>query len=180
MLLLYLSFIDDEENISKFEIIYNEYRKRMLDAACSILKNQEDSEDAVQNTFISIAKNMKAIDDPISVKTLSYVLKATKNTAVNMLKKRKREATASIENIDDIPDEDFIEKLDIHIKFNNVVNAIVALDDKYKDVLYYHFVMDMTVNETAKSLDRNVSTVKQQLVRGKKLLINSLKDENND
>lgn len=180
MLIFYMSFIDDEKDKSKFEIIYYEYRKRMYDVAYSILNNKEDAEDTVHNTFISIARNMKAIDEPISVKTLSYVLKATKNTALNLINKNKREMVISIDNIEDIPDKEFMERLHIQLELNNLINAIMGLDDKYKDVLYLHFVMGMTINEVASLLNRKKSTVKQQLVRGKKLLINSLKDENND
>ena len=78
MIAFYMAFIDDEDDGEKFEIIYNEYRKRMVSTAYSILRNHEDAEDAVHEAFIRIAKNMKAIDDPKSKKTLAYVITATK------------------------------------------------------------------------------------------------------
>ncbi len=52
MLAFYMAFIDDEDDREKFEIIYNEYRKRMVSTAYSILRNHEDAEDAVHDTFI--------------------------------------------------------------------------------------------------------------------------------
>lgn len=39
MLALYMSFIDDEDEKDKFEIIYHEYRKRMVSTAYSVLHN---------------------------------------------------------------------------------------------------------------------------------------------
>ena len=90
MLALYMSFIDSEDDREKFEIIYNEYRKRMVSTAYSILHNHEDAEDAVHDAFIRIAKNMKSIDDPKSKKTLAYVITATKNNAINIFNKNKR------------------------------------------------------------------------------------------
>lgn len=180
MLFLYLSFIDDEKDKSKFEVLYYEYRDRMMDMALSVLHNKEDAEDAVHNTFIAIAKNMKSIDEAKSARTLSYVLKATKNTSINMLKKRNKHETISLDDIRDISDEEFYEKLNLKQQYNDVVKAIVKLDDKYKDVLFYHFVSDMTANEISKLLGRKQSTVKQQLVRGKVLLFKILGDDSDN
>lgn len=180
MLFLYLSFIDDEKDKSKFEIIYYEYRERMLAMAISVLHNNEDAEDAVHNTFISIARNMKSIDEPKSNRTLSYVLKATKNTSINMLNKRNKHITTDVDNIKDIEDEKFFNRIKIEEQYNEVVNAIVNLEEIYKDVLFYHYVYDMKVKDIAELLGRKQSTVKQQLVRGKKLLLKVLGDDENN
>ncbi|MCC8016083.1 MAG: RNA polymerase subunit sigma-24, partial [Clostridiales bacterium] len=90
MLYLYLAMIDDDIDRNKFEIIYYNYRKRMVYEAYIVLHNAEDAEDAVHDTFIKIARNIKSIDNPNSRKTLSYVLKAVKNTAINMYNKNKK------------------------------------------------------------------------------------------
>lgn len=175
MLALYMTFIDDEKNKPKFEIIYYTYREKMLLMADSVLHNRQDAEDAVHDTFIKIARNMKSIGEPESNKTLSYVLKATKNTAINLHDKNKsNDNRIYFDNIDDISDHEFLDKLDISENYNKVVQAILKLDDKYKDVMFYHFVQEMKVSEVADLLGRKKSTVKQQLVRGKKLLLETL------
>lgn len=130
MLAFYMMLIDDEQNKSKFEQLYYEYRDRMMYVALSVLHNNEDSEDAVHNAFIGIAKNMDSIGEVASVQTLSYVLKATKNTAINMLGKNKRYETVDIENFDVVSDDDFFASLDVKERYNEVVNAIVNLDEK--------------------------------------------------
>lgn len=56
------------------------------------------------------------------------------------------------------------------IEYERIVEAIASLDEIYREALYYHFVLEMSVPEVAKLLDCKVSTVKQRLVRGKKLL----------
>lgn len=178
MLTLYMSFIDDENDKPKFEIIYYTYRERMLLMAESVLHNRQDAEDAVHDTFIKIARNMKSIDEPESVRTLSYVLKATKNTAINLNNKNKsNENRVYMDSIDDISDKEFFEKLNISENYNAVVHAILEFDDIYKDVLFYHFVQEMKVSEIADLLNRKRSTVKQQLVRGKKILLETLDKE---
>lgn len=178
MLFLYLAIIDDEDDRDKFEIIYYSYRKRMVFEAYSILRNSFDAEDAVHETFIKIARNIKAIDDPDSTKTLSYVLKAVKNTAINMYNKNKKSNDfVDIDTVQNMADEDFFEKLEISENYDEVVKAIRRLNDKYRDVLFYHYVSDMKISDIADLLGRKKSTVQQQLVRGKKLLIESLETD---
>lgn len=64
----------------------------------------------------------------------------------------------------------FVEKICNNIEYERILSAIVSMKDIYKEVMYYHFVMDLSIPEVAKMLNCKVSTVKQRLVRGKKLL----------
>ena len=175
MLALYLAIIDDEDDRVKFEKIYYNYRKRMVYEAYSILHNKADAEDAVHDTFIKIARNMKSIDDPDSDKTLWYVLKAVKNTAIHILHKNEKVTSlAELGDVEKMTDENFFEKLGISENYKEVVDAIRCLDDTYRDAMFYHFVSEMKISEIAELLGRKKSTVQQQLVRGKKLLLEIL------
>lgn len=174
MLVFYMSIIDDEKEKSKFELLYNQYRNIMMSVALGVLHNKEDAEDAVHNTFIALARNMKSIGDVESTATKYYVIKATRNTSINMLNKNKKHNEISLEWINDIPDNDFVENLDLKQRYNDVVKAISSLDDTYRDVLFYHFVSDMTSKQIADLLGKKHSTIKQQLVRGKKILLSVL------
>ena len=56
MLILYMSFIDDEIHRRLFEKIYMTYRKQMFLVARAVLSNDSDAEDAVHDVFLKIAK----------------------------------------------------------------------------------------------------------------------------
>ena len=175
MIAFYMSFTDDENDKEKLEQLYYLYRKRMLKMAYSVLHNKSDAEDIVHETFIKIAKNMNSIDEVASNRTLSYVLRATKNTAINWNSKNKNsDGDIRLESTDELSDEDFCKRLEIKNDYKAVVSAIISLDEKYRDVLFYHFVYGMKVEETADLLGRKKQTAKQQLVRGKKLLLETL------
>lgn len=181
MLALYMSFIDDEDDRAKFEIIYHTYRKRMVLTADSVLHNKDDAEDAVHDTFIKIARNMKSIDDPKSNKTLSYVIKATKNNAINLLNKNeRRDELIKLDNVEDMTDEQFFEKLSLTESYEEIVDAIRSLNDTYKDVMFYHFVEEMKIRDIADLLDKKNSAVQQQLIRGKKKLLEILEKDLRD
>lgn len=172
MLILYMSFIDDEDDREKFEIIYHTYRKRMVLTANSILHNRDDAEDVTHDTFIKIARNIKSIDEPKSDKTLSYVIKATKNNAINLLNKNKRrDELIYLDDVENMTDEQFFEKLSLTENYNKIVTAIRNLNDTYRDVMFYHFVEDMKIKDIADLLGKKTSTVQQQLIRGKKKLL---------
>lgn len=178
MIAFYMAFIDDEDDREKFEIIYNEYRKRMVSTAYSILRNHEDAEDAVHEAFIRIAKNMKSIDDPKSKKTLAYVITATKNNAINIFNKNKRNSEhIFIGDIENLTDEHFFEKLSVSKDYEKIVSAIRNLNDTYRDVMFYHYVCEMKIKDIADLLGKKNSAVRQQLVRGKKMLIEILEKE---
>lgn len=134
MLAFYMSFIDDDDDRAKFEILYNEYRKRMVYIAYSVLGNNEDAEDAVHDTFIKIARNMNSIGDPKSNEALSYILKATKNTAINLSKKNTtRNKHIHLEDVENMTDEHFFEKLSVSKDYEKIVSAIRNLNDTYRD-----------------------------------------------
>lgn len=181
MLALYMSFIDDEDDRAKFEIIYHTYRKRMVLTADSVLHNKDDAEDVVHDTFIKIACNMKSIEDPKSNKTLSYVIKATKNNAINLLNKNeKRNELIKLDDVENMTDEQFFEKLSLTESYEEIVNAIRNLNDTYRDVMFYHFVEEMKIRDIADLLGRKNSAVQQQLIRGKKKLLEILEKDLRD
>lgn len=191
MLALYLAYLDEENDIKLFEEIYNSYKNQMVTLALSILKSNEDAEDIVNDVFLNIAQKnfdvVRSIKNNVDLR--NYLLKATKNTALNKINVKKRE-NVSLNTVDEykidkialLSDDDFLDVICNKINYNEIIEAIKSLSDKYRDVLYYHFVLEFSIPQTAKSLNQTLSTTKQRLVRGKKLLLNLLGlkgDENN-
>lgn len=180
MLALYLAYLDEAEDKILFEDIFYSYRKQMYTMAESILHNSNDSEDAVSAVFLRIAqKNWDVVRSIQSQTDLrNYLLKATKNISLNMIKFKKRDEI-SLNVVTEyntkydkyLSDDTFVEFISNNIEYDEVIEAMKSLNDIYRDASYYHFVMEMTIPETAKSLNCTVSTTKKQLVRGKKMLL---------
>lgn len=180
MLILYLSLIDNEADKSKFESIYYEYRERMYYAAFDVVKNKEDAEDAVHNAFIGIANNMKSIDEPLSNKTLSYVIKAAKNAAINIYNKNHKMITVEYSDKIQITDDDFFNTVFLKEEYSEVVKAISNLKDIYKIPMYYFYVCDMKIKDIADLTGLSVSAVKVRIHRGKKELLKLLGVDNSE
>ena len=59
-------------------------------------------------------------------------------------------------------------------------SCVKSVPTPYNEVLFLHYVNELPVKKTAALLERKVSTVKMQLVRGKKLLLQALRGQENE
>lgn len=186
MLALYLAYLDEANDKELFSNIYYSYRKQMVAVAIPILNNNADAEDVVEDVFLRIAQKYFDIIRSIKNETdlRNYLLKAAKNTAINRLKSQQKDNVSldtvleyNMSEIKELSDDTFIEVLCNKIDYDQIVDAIKNLSEKYRNVLYYHFVMELTVPQTAKALNQSLSTTKKQIIRGKKLLLSFLEIE---
>ena len=90
MLMMYLSMVETPEERSLFEQIYYTYRKQMFFVANGILDNEILAEDAVQEAFLGIAKQITLFRDMPEQNRKAYVLTAAKNAAINIGKQEQR------------------------------------------------------------------------------------------
>lgn len=141
--------------------------------------NESDSEDAVQNTFVRIIKNSRdtvlKIENDTDMR--NYLLKANKNSCIDIMRKNSKQnmdsdfTSQSVSGGPNLIDSEFVETICRKAEYEELVLMIKCLDRKYREVLYYHFVLEFSIAETSKILNQNISTTKMQLVRGKKKLM---------
>jgi RNA polymerase sigma-70 factor (ECF subfamily) len=169
-MLIYLNLIDTEEDKSKFEQIYNNYKHTMFYVAKSILKDDYLSEDAVHNAFISIAKSMDNINEVGSNRTKGYIVVIVRNISLNMLKKQNKDVAIDEleENIkdDNSLEDEVLSKLSV----DSIIEEITSLPMIYKDVLYLSYVEDLPTQEISRLINISNEAVKKRLQRGRKIL----------
>lgn len=177
MLMLYFALIDSEADQLRFSDIYSNYQKQMLLVAKRILHSDEDAEDAVQIAFLGIAQRIKSL--PVDDRRLrAYVLTAAKNAALSLLPQKKRQD--NMLDIDELPiasDEDLFVKVMQSRDYDTLLRAARMLPAPYREVLLIICVEGQTVAASAAILHRKHGTVRQQLNRGKKLLIDFCRKE---
>ena len=86
MLPLYLAMIDTDEDRTKFAALYERYSRLMFYIARQILSDEQLSEDAVQEAFLRIAKNMHKVGDVSCPQTRNFSVIITRNVAITMKK----------------------------------------------------------------------------------------------
>lgn len=165
-----LALLDTDEEKSKFQELYDEHRGMMFYRAFKILNNHALAEDALQEAFIRVTKNIHKVGEVISPETIRFLLVITENAALTLLEHETRQHYDHEEFIDDyslqIPDSAFE-----HISRQILADEILQLPKIYREVLYLHGFFDYTLPETARLLDIPTETAKKRLQRGRAMLL---------
>ena len=183
-MLTYLLLIADEDKKEDVIFFFNKYHAEMLIVARVRFKNagmpnfELEAEDAVQNAFVKITRHINTIKGKVKKENVrAYLFAIVENEINEIIAEITNSKTvyADVENL--IDDEDFIRRLEIKDRYNNVVEAIKLLDEKYSSVLLFHFCGEMKVPQLAKLLGLKPTTVYTRIEKGKRLLLELLKEE---
>jgi RNA polymerase sigma-70 factor (ECF subfamily) len=171
MIALYSSLIDEENEKNRFETLYYRYRNLMYYIAYQVLKNEHDSEDAVQEAFLRVAKNMDKVRDIAGNETKNFVAIITKREAMKIYnKKKKRDEDLSI-------DLATLKKENSGSLINEVKAAIEQLPYKFSSLLTLKYVLGYSGKEIAEITGLSETNVRQQLLNGRKMLSDIIEEE---
>src|SRR2546421_4704178 len=77
-------------NEAAFEVVYDRHHRGLLSFCRHMLGSQEESEDAVQQTFASAYRDLMASEKPIRLKPWLYTI--ARNRCLSVLRARREEA----------------------------------------------------------------------------------------
>lgn len=182
--MIFLMLLDTEEDKTKFSILYEKYRRLMRKVAYDVLRDHGDTEDVLHESFIKIAKNMDNIGDPYCKETKNYLVIITKNTAIDMYRKKKRiyEREMSVPELKDYQGPHSYIKPNLGPE-QIIPEVLINIPDKYKSVLLLKYVNHYENKEIAKMLNLTEGNVRQRVVRGKQMIekaINELQEQHKD
>ena len=178
VLATYLNMITGQTDKLRFEQLYHSYRKQMLAVAYRILENPDDAEDAVQDALLGIVKSISSMRELEDTALRAYVLTAAKNAALKILyRNRKGTDTERILELNCKETESVFQTVLNTMDADLLLRAMRQLDPIYRDVLLLTYVQECDLQETAATLGRKEETVRKQLYRGRKLLIELCRKE---
>lgn len=150
-----------------FDILYEKYSLMLFRTAYLILGNKEDSEDVLQETFLSIYTNIDKLKD--SSKLKSWIFTILKNKAYTKYKTRKREfPEEEINSLIDSKSDSNLEN-EFAIK-SDIEKCLNKLSQKEREVIILFYYNDFTTKEIAKITKSFEGTVKSRLHRARKKL----------
>ncbi len=97
-MLVYLEMLPDSSDRAKLEQVYLRYRGLMFHVASRILNNVSDAEDAVHQSFISIAEHIEKISSPVCTKTQSFVVTIVERKAIDIYRRKTRQRVVPLED----------------------------------------------------------------------------------
>ena len=134
----------------------------MVRRLCLIhLKNQADSEDVFQTVFMKYVLSSAVFANEEHEK--AWFIRVTINACRDLLRSFFRSRTVPLDELIDLP-------ADAPSESREVLEAVLELPGKYRDVVYLHYFEGYTAPEIAGLMKKNVNTVYSLLARAKKLL----------
>lgn len=177
-MIIYLQMLDSEEDRSKFETLYLNYKQIMFYTANRILKDEHEAEDAVHLAFLRVIDNMDKINEEDCHKTKAFLVVITEHIAIDIYRKRKKENLISFEEVE-------IYVQDQNQEFGTgdsiIINAIEQLPLNYSTVLRLKFSQGYENSEIAQILEISEDNVRQRIARGRKKLseiLNNMEESN--
>lgn len=132
------------------------------------LKNHADTEDVFQNVFFKYYLSSAVFESDEHEK--AWIIRVTVNACKDWLKNFFRSHTVPLDEVvelaSDVPQEN-----------KEVLEAVLSLPEKYRDVVYLHYYEDYTAPQISKILHKNVNTIYTLLTRSKELLREKLGGE---
>lgn len=125
------------------------------------LKNYADTEDIFQTVFLKYALTFVSFDSDEHEK--AWLIRVTLNACKDLLKSIFRSRTVSLEELMEQPAQ-------LSSDHREVLEAVLSLPARYRDVVYLHYYEEYTAPEIARILGKNVNTVYTRLTRAKGLL----------
>ena len=144
----------------------------MVRRLCMVhLKNYADTEDIFQTVFLKYALTSVSFDSDEHEK--AWLIRVTLNACKDLLKSIFRSRTVSLEELVEQPAQ-------LSADHREVLEAVLSLPAKYRDVVYLHYYEEYTAPEIARILGKNVNTVYTRLTRAKGLLREKLGGEGDE
>ncbi len=160
-----------------FAELIEQYKLPIYKTAKSILKDEDDVCDAIQDTALSIYKNIQNLKNEEYFKT--WVIRITINKCYDILKKHKLNDEKMLKAQEDVSE--------LHTNFdNNVIlqtdlqRTLELLEEDLRIVTVLYYYNDLSISEIADILNIPKGTVKSRVFRAREKLYEILSKEEVD
>ncbi|MBQ2759617.1 MAG: RNA polymerase sigma factor [Clostridia bacterium] len=140
-----------------FSFAFKQFTDTVYRIALHNTSNFSDAEDVTQEVFVKLLETNKAFRDSEHIK--AWLIRVTINLCRDKMKKTSRETL--VDNV--LPLKTNEEKPD-------VLEAVKALSENYRNTIYLHYYEGYTAKEIGKILGAKESTVLSWLSRGRDAL----------
>lgn len=161
-------------DMSAFEEIYKSFSSTVYTLAFNITHNRQDAEEAAQDVFIKIFRNLKYFKFESSFGT--WVYRIAMNSAINIYRARARrgQKTANIDEIGDVADPLFSaskDTLDRENAESKVAELLKSLSPEHRSCIVLREIEGLDYKEIAEILKVPLNTVRSRLKRARESLI---------
>ena len=167
-----------------FEALVTQYERLVYAVALKLLGNEHDAQDAAQETFIKLYRNLSSFRGESKFSVWLYRL--ANNVCIDMLRKKSVPTVSLSGDGDDggglnIPDGRFSPENELEKKQlrQAVDRALTSLPEQYRQALVLREITGHSYEEIAQVLDIDLGTVKSRIFRARRRLCAILIEDGN-
>ncbi len=160
--------------LEKFKSIVIHLREKLLFFAKSILRNDVDAEDAVQESFVYLWNHRKEMKPDIAIE--GYLYSCVRHYVLNYIRhqniriRQEKEIVREQEWLAGLT----YDEIDVDAKLLTIKKVIDALPEGCRKIFVMSVIEGMSYTDTAKELGVSVNTVKSQVKIAYKKLKNTV------
>lgn len=158
----------EKDNKQQFSEIYDKYIDSIYRFAFIKTNSQINAEDIVSEVFTrywqSLQKNT-AIDNE-----RAFLYKTARNIVIDFYRKKGRapEIISTDTDFDIASNENLQDQANLSFELGTIKNAISQLKDDYQNVVIWHYLDDMDINEVARVMGKSEPATRMLLSRALK------------
>jgi RNA polymerase sigma-70 factor (ECF subfamily) len=168
---------------SCFEELIQRYGSKVLNLAMRITRNQEDSEEVLQDVFITVFTKLASFEHKAMFS--SWLYRVTTNSSFMKIRARNRRRTVSLEDVEPTIKQNWVgtrtELFDIdtmsskHELREAIQTAVYELPEEYRAIFVLRDIDGLSNEAVSQVLQLSVPAVKSRLHRSRLLIRKRLK-----
>jgi len=161
----------------QFSIIYDEYIEKIYRFVYLKVNSTEIAQDITSKVFLN---GWESYNKNQEIKNIgAFLYRIARNMTFDYYREKGRTKFVSIDLDSQVidPRENIHQKAALNADIELVKSAINNVKGDYQDVLIWHYLDDISINEIAEILDKPAGTVRVTLHRGLKALKDKLVDQ---
>jgi RNA polymerase sigma-70 factor (ECF subfamily) len=165
-------------NNQAFTFLCRHYQTATTRFAYKLCNDPQIVEEAMQNTWLKLAKNLHQLKEPGAFK--SWLFKAVRWSVYDLMRQVKNEQGLFSQEscIDEVVDNEKAEKTSIQQQ--ELSTCIKILPEIDQQVIHLFYLEELRISQIADVLQVPIGTVKSRLYRARTTLRNNLEENNNE
>ena len=164
-------------NNAAFGQLVEENKLKMYKVAKSILKNEDDVCDAIQNALLSAYTNIGKLQNNQFFST--WLIRILINKSYDIANKNQK-VYSNVTDIDEYNTNDNLKSYDTYESESLIENVLNKIDDDLRTITVLYYYNDYSVSEIARIVDIPEGTVKSRLSRARSKIYEVIQGEEGD
>ncbi len=157
----------ESQNVAYFNLLYKRYSGKIFGKCLSLLKNEGEAEDAMQDIMMKILLNMSKFGGKSRFSTWIYSI--TYNYCIDFLRRKKKDRSVYVDDFADNLDveEEVNDAFLLQMKVDRLKVILEEIPTGDKTILLMKYQDDMSIREIGDILNKSESAIKMKIKRAK-------------